>query len=86
MIKNKKPLITLVLVAGCAMLHAQNNSQKEINQTQRQKTKAEKRAQDKLQREAKIRLENARETTLKRVPRTIESSELERENKQRVSG
>ena len=84
MIKNKKLLIIMILAAGCATLHAQNTNQKEKNNPQRQKTRAEKRAQDELQREAKIKLEDARETALKEVSGTVESSELERENKQLV--
>jgi uncharacterized membrane protein YkoI len=48
------------------------------------KARQEEQEQGRLQREAKITMEQARETALKRAPGTVESSELEREHKQLV--
>lgn len=51
---------------------------------QNEKEKKEAQAQEQLQREAKITLEQARETALKRAPGNVESSELEREHSKLV--
>ncbi|MCU1268040.1 MAG: peptidase [Acidobacteria bacterium] len=60
-----------LMTATAASLRAANGQDVEANK------KAE---QDKLQRQAKITLEQARETALKRAPGTVEEGELEREH------
>lgn len=69
-------LITAVILAmGASLTAAAPKTRQE---------KGEAQEQERLQREAKITMEQARETALKRAPGTVESSELEREHKQLV--
>jgi outer membrane biogenesis lipoprotein LolB len=73
-----KHYITLVaIMAAILMVGASPASAAPI-------TRQEAQEQERLQREAKITMEQARETALKRAPGTVESSELEREHKQLV--
>jgi uncharacterized membrane protein YkoI len=60
-----------VLTAGAALSAAAPKFVQENKETQEQ---------ERLKREAKITMEQARETALKRAPGTVESSELEREH------
>jgi uncharacterized membrane protein YkoI len=62
-----------ILMAGAAPASAVPKTRQENNE-----------AQARLRREAKVTMEQARETALKRAPGTVESSELEREHKQLV--
>ncbi|MDQ2747776.1 MAG: PepSY domain-containing protein, partial [Acidobacteriota bacterium] len=77
----------LYLFCG-ATVYAQNapltnqNKLPKSNQTKRRNTEDE--VQEQLAKQAVIKLEDARETALKRAPGTIETGELERENKQLV--
>jgi uncharacterized membrane protein YkoI len=64
-----------ILTAGASLTAAAPGIRQDDKEAQQQA---------RLQREAKITMEQARETALKRAPGTVESSELEREHKQLV--
>ncbi|MGI9035629.1 MAG: PepSY domain-containing protein [Pyrinomonadaceae bacterium] len=86
---NLKIFAVLFLVGGTTV-YAQTtppsnqNKPQKSNQTKRGGENAETEVQEQLAKQAKIKLEDARETALKRAPGTVESGELERENKQLV--
>jgi uncharacterized membrane protein YkoI len=67
----------IALAAGALTVNAAPRVQAEQNKKQSSK-------QARLEREAKITMEQAREIALKRAPGTVESGELEREHKQLV--
>lgn len=64
-----------ILMVGASLTAAAPKTRQENNEAQEQA---------RLQREAKITMEQAQETALKRAPGTVESSELEREHKRLV--
>jgi uncharacterized membrane protein YkoI len=64
-----------ILTVGASLTAAAPKTRQENSESQEQA---------RLKREAKITMEQARETALKRAPGKVESSELEREHKQLV--
>ncbi len=84
---NLKIFAVLFLICGTTLYgqitQPNQNKSQESKQTKRQNNTEEK-VQEQLAKQAVIKLEDARETALKRAPGTVESSELERENKQLV--
>jgi uncharacterized membrane protein YkoI len=65
-------LMAAILAVGASLTAAAPKARQENNEAQEQ---------TRLQREAKVTMEQARATALKRAPGTVESSELEREHK-----
>ncbi|MDT5062295.1 MAG: hypothetical protein QOH63_2754 [Acidobacteriota bacterium] len=65
-------IMAAILMVGASSAAAAPKTRQENKETQEQV---------RLQREAKITMEQARETALKRAPGTVEGSELEREHK-----
>jgi uncharacterized membrane protein YkoI len=64
-------MTTIILIAGTSLATAAVKIRQENNEAQEQA---------RLQRQAKITMEQARETALKRAPGNVEGSELEREH------
>jgi uncharacterized membrane protein YkoI len=64
-------MITTILVAGALFTAAASKTRQENKESQEQA---------RLARQAKITMEQARETALKRAPGSVEGSELEREH------
>jgi uncharacterized membrane protein YkoI len=64
-------MTAIILTAGVSLAAAAPKIRQENNEAQEQA---------RLQRQAKITMEQARETALKRAPGNVESSELEREH------
>jgi uncharacterized membrane protein YkoI len=64
-------MTTFILTAGASLAAAAPKTRQENNETQEQA---------RLQRQAKITMEQARDVALKRAPGNVESSELEREH------
>ena len=67
-----------VLVTGALLMAAATPARVSGSQEARENKKSA--AQEKLQRQAKITIDQARETALKRAPGTVEDGELEREH------
>ncbi|GAC1396215.1 MAG: hypothetical protein NVSMB56_10810 [Pyrinomonadaceae bacterium] len=73
------------LLAGTTTLTASVSKAQNAPQGERKEmSEKDSQANARLAREAKITMEQARETALKRAPGTVESGELEREHKQLV--
>jgi uncharacterized membrane protein YkoI len=64
-------MTAIILTAGATLTTAAPKTRQENNEAQEQA---------RLQRQAKITMEQARDVALKRAPGTVESSELEREH------
>ncbi len=85
--KSLKIFAVLFLICGTTLYAQtappnQNKPQPSKQTTRRSNTEEE--IQEQLAKQAKVKLEYARETALKRAPGTVETGELERENKQLV--
>jgi len=74
-----KTIAFAALLAGTVIVAAPASKAQNATQQERKEAK-----QKELAREAKITMEQARETALQRAPGTVESGELEREHKQLV--
>ena len=71
-------IIMGVLVTGAVMTATATPARSSGSQEARENKKSA--AQEKLQRQARITIDQARETALKRAPGTVEDGELEREH------